>query len=50
LSKNGQTTSGSWWKNPLLYLGARLDEHEDQVFLVLALVIGALTGLAGVYS
>src|ERR1700691_6728851 len=46
MSKSGQTTSGSWWKNPLLYLGARLQEHEDHVFLVLALVIGALTGLA----
>src|SRR5579871_149121 len=37
--------NGSWWKNPRLYLSARLQEHEDQVFLVLALVIGALTGL-----
>ncbi len=45
ISKSGQTTSGSWLKNPLLYLGARPEEHEDQVFLVLALVIGALTGL-----
>ncbi len=32
-------------KTPLLYLRARLQEREDQVFLVLALVIGALTGL-----
>jgi CIC family chloride channel protein len=38
-------TSGSWWRTPLVYLSARLQEHEDQVFLVLALVIGALTGL-----
>lgn len=36
---------GSWWRTPLLYLRARLQEREDQVFLVLALVIGALTGL-----
>jgi chloride channel protein, CIC family len=40
------TTSGNWWRNPLEYLTARLQEREDQVFLVLALVIGALTGLA----
>ncbi len=45
MSRSSQTTSGSWWSTPLLYLRARLQEHEDQVFLVLALVIGALTGL-----
>ncbi len=39
-------TSGSWWKTPLLHRVARLREREDQVFLILALVIGALTGLA----
>ena len=39
-------TSRSWWRTPPSYLRARLQEHEDQVFLVLALVIGALTGLA----
>ncbi|MDP8991076.1 MAG: chloride channel protein, partial [Acidobacteriota bacterium] len=38
--------SGSWWRTPQTYLSAQLQEHEDQVFLVLALVIGALTGLA----
>ena len=46
MSESGQTTSGSWWRTPLLYLAARLQQREDQVFLVLALVIGALTGLA----
>jgi chloride channel protein, CIC family len=45
VSKSDQTRSGSWWRSPLLYLSARLQEREDQVFLVLALVIGALTGL-----
>ena len=45
MRESGQTTSGSWWRTPLPYLSARLQEHEDQVFLVLALVIGALTGL-----
>ncbi|HZL68968.1 MAG TPA: chloride channel protein [Candidatus Limnocylindrales bacterium] len=33
------------WRAPLLHLQARLQQREDQVFLVLALVIGALTGL-----
>jgi len=32
-------------ETPLSYLRTRLQEREDQVFLVLALVIGALTGL-----
>ena len=42
----GGETGGSWWKTPLLHRVARLREREDQVFLILALVIGALTGLA----
>jgi CIC family chloride channel protein len=46
MSENGQTTSGSWWRTPQSYLMAKLQEREDQVFLVLALVIGALTGMA----
>jgi CIC family chloride channel protein len=45
MSESGHATRGSWWRRPLLYLNAGLQEHEDQVFLVLALVIGALTGL-----
>jgi chloride channel protein, CIC family len=40
-----QSTSGAWWKTPLLHSMAKLQQREDQVFLVLALVIGALTGL-----
>ena len=36
----------SWWRTPLLHRFAALQEREAQVFLVLALVIGALTGLA----
>jgi CIC family chloride channel protein len=36
---------GSWWRTPLLQRVARLQAREDQVFLVLALVIGAVTGL-----
>src|SRR5271168_4454458 len=43
---NGElAVRGSWWRTPLLQRVARLQEREDQVFLVLALVIGALTGL-----
>src|ERR1700681_1173972 len=42
---SGQATSRSWWRTPLLHRVAKLQEREDQVFLVLALVIGALTGL-----
>ena len=38
-------TTEKWWKTPLHRLGT-LREHENEVFLVLALVIGALTGLA----
>ena len=35
----------SWWRTPLLQRMARLQPREDQIFLVLALVIGAVTGL-----
>jgi chloride channel protein, CIC family len=45
VSDGGATTGGSWWKTPLLHRVARLRQREDQVFLILALVIGALTGL-----
>jgi len=41
-----QTTSRSWWKTSLLDRVAELRQREEQVFLVLALVIGALTGMA----
>src|SRR5271169_1503836 len=46
MNESDQTTGESWWRTPLPYLQARLQQREDQVFLVLALVIGALTGLA----
>ena len=46
MSDSGQKTRGSWLRAPRLYLAAKLQQREDQVFLVLALVIGALTGLA----
>jgi chloride channel protein, CIC family len=43
---SGQATSRSWWRTPVLHRVAKLQEREDQVFLVLSLVIGALTGMA----
>src|SRR6516164_9849144 len=46
MSEGIQTTSGSWWRTSLLDRVAELRQHENQVILVLALVIGALTGLA----
>jgi CIC family chloride channel protein len=45
VSGNEQTTNGGRWRTPLLYLRDRLQDREDQLFLVLALVIGAFTGL-----
>ena len=45
MNKSGQNGSG-WWKIPLQSARSRLQEREDHVFLALALVIGALTGLA----
>jgi CIC family chloride channel protein len=45
MSAPDQPVTASWWKTPLLQRFARLQPREDQVFLVLALVIGALTGL-----
>src|ERR1700726_1121699 len=45
MSESGQTTSTSWWGDPLLHRIANLRKREDQIFLVLALVIGTLTGL-----
>ncbi len=46
MSESEQRTSGTWWKTPLLHRLDKLQQREDQVFLALALVIGALTGLA----
>jgi len=45
MDADNKTASGGWWRTPLLYIASRLQQREDQVFLVLALVIGALTGL-----
>jgi chloride channel protein, CIC family len=45
MSEPVQTTSGSWWRTRLLPRVAELRQREGQVFLILALVIGALTGM-----
>jgi CIC family chloride channel protein len=46
MSESGQPTSRRWWRTPLSTGVAALQQHEEQVFLLLTLVIGALTGLA----
>jgi CIC family chloride channel protein len=46
MTENIQTTSGIGWRTWLSDRVAELRQREGQVFLVLALVIGALTGLA----
>jgi len=46
MSEGVHMTSGSWWRTWLLDRVAELRKREEQIFLVLALVIGALTGLA----
>lgn len=43
--KTGQSAPISFWRNPLAFARLKLQQREDQVFLALALVIGALTGL-----
>src|SRR5215472_8718053 len=44
MTESDELKSRSWWRTPLLM--AKMQHREDQVFLVLAFVIGALTGLA----
>jgi chloride channel protein, CIC family len=46
MSEPLQTTSGSWWRTRLLPRVDKLRQREGQVFLILSLVIGAVTGLA----
>jgi hypothetical protein len=51
MSESGQRTNGTWWKTPLLHRWGKLQQREDQVFLVLALENSAnwyLLSLAGV--
>jgi hypothetical protein len=46
MSETVQTTSKIGWRTWLLLRVAELRQREGQIFLALALVIGALTGLA----
>jgi len=46
VAPQGNSPKPEWWKRPLVPLFARIRDHEEQVFLLLTLVIGALTGLA----
>ena len=45
MTDSGQRTAQSWWKTWLFDRLHKLWEREDQIFLVLTLIIGALTGL-----
>jgi CIC family chloride channel protein len=39
------SSTAPWWQAPVAFARARLQEREDQVFLVLSLIIGIVTGL-----
>jgi CIC family chloride channel protein len=43
-----QSVETSWWKSPARQWNTLLNEREEQVFLVLTLLIGALVGLMAV--
>jgi CIC family chloride channel protein len=43
-----EPTHTSWWKSPWRYWNALLQEREEQLFLILTLLIGALVGLMAV--
>jgi CIC family chloride channel protein len=45
MGESSEETGTSWVRTALSHLIVKLQEREDQVFLILALVIGALTGL-----
>jgi chloride channel protein, CIC family len=45
MNKSIQTTDRTWWKLPLSARMAQLRQRESQVFMLLSLVIGAVTGL-----
>src|SRR5664280_1274695 len=45
MNQNIQTKSRSWWQVSLVERMAALRQRESQVFLVLSLMIGAVTGL-----
>src|SRR5579864_43837 len=46
LASSSGYAGASWWKNRLLHATSLVRERENQIFLLLSVVIGALTGLA----
>jgi len=48
MTEASQQIQTSWWKAPSRHWNTLLQEREEQVFLVLTLLIGALTGLMAV--
>jgi CIC family chloride channel protein len=46
MTEVGNNDKAQWWRRPLAHSFPRIREREEQVFLLLTLVIGALTGLA----
>ncbi|MGB2670559.1 MAG: chloride channel protein, partial [Candidatus Acidiferrum sp.] len=48
MTQSAEQIHTSWWKSPLRHWNTLLHEREEQVFLVLTLLIGALTGLMAV--
>ena len=46
MSETPNETEEGWWRTPLLQHLAPPQQRENQVFLLLTLAIGALTGLA----
>ena len=48
MTEASEPTHTSWWKSPARQWNVLLNEREEQVFLVLTLLIGALVGLMAV--
>ncbi len=48
MTQSSEQISASWWKSPARHWNALLNEREEQVFLILTLLIGALVGLMAV--
>jgi len=46
VTEYGDAEKLPWWNRPLVQWFPRIREREEQLFLVLTLIIGALTGLA----
>jgi chloride channel protein, CIC family len=47
-TESGAPIRTSWWNSPARHWNALLNEREEQVFLILTLLIGALVGLMAV--